>query len=424
MIPPNNTQEISLHSGRYSAGWRLSKYTAVAQLYFFFNQLFLPKGLLYTQILSPLFFYQVARKGFRTWALGFFGFLVLFNIVHVTQGVNTLSLAISNCIFVLTYFTVVPFYHFVCNYEHLGRLFRQVLVLNGALVIIAIPFLFAPRELQEWFWYFNKLTKGLENFPRLALFTYEASYYSLIMLPVFYYFIMKYLFGMIETHRAATLMLAVLPLMISFSFGVLGATLITGLIMCIINIRPLFRFRRAFLIVSGSVVLLLATIITLFVFFPENALFIRLGNIWSGTDTSARGRTSESFDIAWRIAEMRSIYTGSGLGQVKHVVVEIVRKHYHYWGYLPRYDIPNAMAETLAIFGLAGVALRLFLEIWLFFRTKVYSNYYRLALFIFIFIYQFTGSFITNIAEYSVWLLAFSNVFPVFDRRQRPLAKS
>jgi hypothetical protein len=93
----------------------------------------------------------------------------------------------------------------------------------------------------------------------------------------------------------------------------------------------------------------------------------------------------------------------------------LVRTYYSYWGHLQRYDIPNTMGETLAIFGLSGVFFRLALEIYLYYKTKVSQNYYRLALFIFIFIYQFTGSYITNIVEYTIWLLAFSNVFPQFD---------
>jgi hypothetical protein len=79
--------------------------------------------------------------------------------------------------------------------------------------------------------------------------------------------------------------------------------------------------------------------------------------------------------------------------------------------------IPNAMAEMLAIFGWVGVMLKLTIEIGLFFLTKVWTNYYRLLLFFFVFIYQFTGSFVTNIAEYIIWILAFTNVFRQFDVR-------
>jgi hypothetical protein len=237
-------------------------------------------------------------------------------------------------------------------------------------------------------------------------------------LPVFYYFLLKLATGKIQSARLLTLCLVIVPLLLSLSFGVLGATLITAVILVLTHLRH-FRNKRLIAFAASMVLLMAATIFTLWVIHPENALFVRLENIFSGDDTSARGRTTESFGIAWRIASLRSIWFGIGLGQVKHVMVDLVRLYYNYWGSLPRYDIPNAMAETLAIFGLSGVALRLCLEWWLFFRTRVYANYYRLALFIFIFIYQFTGSFITNVAEYVVWLLAFSSAFTVFDKRTR-----
>ncbi|HET9430639.1 MAG TPA: hypothetical protein VFO70_05650, partial [Chitinophagaceae bacterium] len=75
------------------------------------------------------------------------------------------------------------------------------------------------------------------------------------------------------------------------------------------------------------------------------------------------------------------------------------------------------MAETLAIFGWVGFWIKLLVELALFYFTKVWTNYYRLLLFFFIFIYQFTGSFITNMAEYVIWILAFTNVFKQFDSR-------
>jgi hypothetical protein len=79
--------------------------------------------------------------------------------------------------------------------------------------------------------------------------------------------------------------------------------------------------------------------------------------------------------------------------------------------------IPNAMGDLFATLGLISVLLKLYLEFFFFFRTKVSSNYYRLALFLFIFIYQFTGSFIMNIAEYAAWIMAFHpGLFPEFNK--------
>ena len=82
--------------------------------------------------------------------------------------------------------------------------------------------------------------------------------------------------------------------------------------------------------------------------------------------------------------------------------------------------IPNAVAETFAVYGIAGLLIRFGLEWYLFFRTKPYRNYYRLGLFIYIFVYQFTGSYLFNIAEYLIWALAFSQVFEEFDKKNIP----
>lgn len=375
----------------------------------------LPKGLLYTNILSPLFYYKLIRQKRKTFLLPFTCFLIGYDLIHLYNGVDFSSFVISNFLFVSTYFCVVSFYHFVNNYEELPRLFKEVLLFNALLAFIAIPFFFAPRPYQEWFWYINKLTKGFAEFPRLALFTYEASYYSLLLIPVWFYYIFKFIFGTLANNAWTTLLLISVPMLMSLSFGVIGASVLTALVMCYLFRKRLFKFKRPLTIAFVSLLTITFGLVLLWVYNPENAFFVRLENIFTGKDTSANGRTIESFTMAWRIADLKNIYFGVGLGQIKLMAAEVVHKYYKYWGILPRYDIPNAMGETLAIFGIAGVIFRISLECWLFYKTKVNSNYYRLALFIFIFIYQFTGSFITNIVEYVIWILAFSTVFKQFD---------
>jgi hypothetical protein len=66
------------------------------------------------------------------------------------------------------------------------------------------------------------------------------------------------------------------------------------------------------------------------------------------------------------------------------------------------------------------MTLRVIVEIVLFINTRVWQNHYQTVLFFYIFVYQFTGSFITNIAEYVIWVLAFSNVFKEMNQG-RPL---
>ena len=388
----------------------------MAYIYFFFNSVLLPKGLLYTHILSPLFFYNTLRAGGKTWIKQFGVFLAGYDVIHLCLGVDLKSFLISNVLFILTYFCVVSFYHFVGHYAGLGKLFRNIVLVNLLLVTLAIPFFFFPKPYQQWFWYVNLLTRGVSNFPRLALFTYEASYYSLLLTPLVYYYVCKLLLDPHRSNKWTMGALVCVPMLLSFSFGVIGVTCVTAILLCYYFRRQIFRNEKTLLYVAGTVLVFCIGAFCLFYFFPGNFFAVRIRNVLAGADTSTKGRTIESFTMAWRIAGLKSLFFGAGLGQIKVMNVEVVHKYYNYWGVMPRYDIPNAMGETLAIFGIFGVILRIFLEVYLFIKTKVYSNYYRLALFIFIFIYQFTGSFITNIVEYVIWILAFSPVFFQFNR--------
>ena len=78
--------------------------------------------------------------------------------------------------------------------------------------------------------------------------------------------------------------------------------------------------------------------------------------------------------------------------------------------------VPNQVAGILAEFGLIGVFVELALEGYLFFKSKVYSNSFRLAMFVVAFLQQSTGSYGTDVQEYLMWFLAFYPLFPEFDR--------
>jgi hypothetical protein len=142
---------------------------------------------------------------------------------------------------------------------------------------------------------------------------------------------------------------------------------------------------------------------------------LRLHNIFSGYDTSGKGRTYEAFYLSMKILALKSNFWGIGLGQIKVIGTDVIKDFYLYTVDYKTVAIPNAMAETLTIFGFLGLFFRLSAEVFLFFYTQVWRNYYRLLLFVFMFTYQFSGSFITNLAEYVIWILAFTNVFEQFD---------
>jgi len=218
------------------------------------------------------------------------------------------------------------------------------------------------------------------------------------------------------------LLMIFLPYVLSFSFGVIATLAISAVLVYILNFPVLTKKKRIFngLIFSLGFGVLFFGIV--YFFFRDSFFVLRLFNIFYGNDTSANGRTSDAFFLANKLAHMRNEYWGVGLGQIKIMGGDVIRKYYLYGkDFVPR--IPNAAAETLATFGWAGFLLRLFVEIFFFFRTKVWTNYYRLWLFLFIFIYQFTGSFITNVAEYVIWILAFTNVFAQFDLKVKTVVR-
>jgi len=210
----------------------------------------------------------------------------------------------------------------------------------------------------------------------------------------------------------------VLPFLLSFSFGVIAALFVSALLTYLLYFRSLTKKRRVFntVIFTCSFSLIVSSII--YYFFRDSFLMRRLINIVSGNDTSGNGRTSDAFVLARKMLATHNEFWGIGPGQVKIIGGSILRNYYLYSGEFVA-TIPNAAAETLAIFGWIGLSMRISIEIFLFFYTKVWTNYYRLWLFLFVFIYQFTGSFITNVAEYVIWILAFINVFHQFDVEKR-----
>jgi hypothetical protein len=196
--------------------------------------------------------------------------------------------------------------------------------------------------------------------------------------------------------------------------GVIACIMMASLATYLIYIKRLTRKKRVRTLLSIIVALSLVILCALWLF-PDNTIVTRLENIITGHDTSGKGRTSDAFILAGQMLEKKSGIWGVGAGQVKIIGADIVKSYYLYDLGYDKIAIPNAAAETLAIFGWVGFCFRILLEIFLFFYTKVWTNYYRLALFFFIFLYQFTGSFITNVAEYVIWIIAFTQAFPQFN---------
>jgi O-antigen ligase len=204
------------------------------------------------------------------------------------------------------------------------------------------------------------------------------------------------------------------PVLLSLSFGVIGAMVMALLIGTVAFAGKLPKIYWSFLFYTT--IFMAGIVLIVWLSWPGNPVFMRIENILTGTDTSARGRLFNSFWFAWDLIKTHNLFMGVGPGQVKILAHDLIVNYYQYSGeYAEIVRIPNSMGETLAIYGIYGFVLKLFLELYFFIRFKLYNNYFNLVLFLFIFIYQFTGSFLINVAELGVWVIAFNARFPEFE---------
>lgn len=400
---------------------KLNKYTPFSFLYFFVNSVALPLGLTYTTLLAPFFYIWVLLKRKKEVLLPFVTILLPFIIIHIfIIGVNLSSYTVSILNIILVYLFAQAFYTLLKVHPDPERIFRKLLVFNFILCLIGIVFYFTPYI--DLFWIKQTISEKVTGVYRFKLFTYEASHYAVLFTPLFLFYISQYLLKQNRINSKLLLLMVFLPILISFSIGVIAALLAALFITFCLYFPFLIRKRRVLNFAINILVLGAIGFFILYFLFPDNAFFSRLFHIAAGEDTSGQGRTVDAFILANKILQEKSVYWGIGPGELQTVGGDIIRGYYLYSPGVP-VAIPNAVAETWVVFGWAGIIIRLSIVMLLFFYTKVWSNYYRLLLFIFVFIYQFTGSYITNPAEYVIWILAFTNAFPQFDVRRSRLSQ-
>ncbi len=396
---------------------KINKYYPFAFIYFFLNIVGLPFGLLYTTLLTPVFYIYLLLKKKKVILLRFFLFLLPFAIVQVKNGVDGFNYIKSVILLLTVYLFGYAFYTLVTTYQGIGGIFRKLWRANFIITVIALISLFTPFRSFLWSdWSISVGSLEINNWPRLLMLTYEPSYYATLLVPLFIFCFIKFILKQSDRNAFIALLMTGVPLLLSLSMGVIASLTISIVIFFLINAKIFLTSKRLLYSLSAVVFLSLSFLAFLFIFYRENPLFIRITAIFAGADGSANGRTFEAFQLAITIADLKSIWWGIGPGQLKVIGDSVIRDFYGYPSSYGQVSIPSAFAETIAMYGIIGAALRFFLEIYFFYKTKVLGNYYRTLVFIYIFIYQFTGSFTTNIAEYVIWILAFSNVFPQFDK--------
>lgn len=393
----------------------INKGVLFAFIYFFVNSIFLPHGLLYTTILSPAIFLSFSPKN-QIKFFEFFGtFLIPFSIIHIINGVSITSFISSTILLISSIVFIAAFRTYLIRNQSIEPIFKKITIFNFVLFLLAIVVFFTPWK--DLMWNLKPLTKNISSFPRLKLFTYEPSYYSTLLVPIVLFYALKALLtkNKIKSVLPAIVLIS-LPLIFSFSFGVLSSLILAIFIFTLFYNTQILKKRAFFYFLTTSILVVSVTIISLLIFYPENVVFQRISDIISGQDTSAKGRTYQALKMAYLIAEEKSLLFGAGLGQIKYVGEDVIRNYYNYnVADMPTLRIPSSIGETLASFGFVGLALRLGFQFYLFIKTKTYNNYYRCIIFIYIFIYQFTGSYLTNIAEYILWIIAFTPSFPNYN---------
>jgi hypothetical protein len=382
---------------------------------FFFNRVGLPFGLSFDMILAPFFLYTIFKEFNQSTLYKAIGILLVFGIIHAFLGVNYTAFFVSNVVFLALIIGVICFYQRAKQIDYFEEIILRITQLNVVFTIIALATLFFLKS--TYLWYLVPYTSNAEALPRLKLFTEEASHYSFLLLPVFYYWLYQ-LLAQFNWRTFGYLMSIIISLILSFSLGVLSIIAITLILVLMLYSRSILSHQRyrKFLLILLFILVTIGLLLTFF--FPINPLTIRINNLINGQDTSGRGRTYESFEIAWRVLQLNYPLIGIGLGQFKLIGRDVLLFYYKYHTIPAVVRLPNALAETLVSFGVLGAVLRIFLQIYWGIKAAIFQNVFQTSLFIALFIYQFTGGFLFHSFEYYYWILAFIPVFKSFDKQQ------
>jgi hypothetical protein len=382
---------------------------------FFFNRVGLPFGLSFDMILAPFFLYTIFKEFNQSTLYKAISILLVFGIIHAFLGVNYTAFFVSNVIFLALIIGVICFYQRAKQIDYFEEIILRITQLNVVFTIIALATLFFLKS--TYLWYLVPYTSNAEALPRLKLFTEEASHYSFLLLPVFYYWLYQ-LLAQFNWRTFGYLMSIIISLILSFSLGVLSIIAITLILVLMLYSRSILSHQhyRKFLLILLFILVTIGLLLAFF--FPINPLTIRINNLINGQDTSGRGRTYESFEIAWRVLQLNYPLIGIGLGQFKLIGRDVLLFYYKYHTIPAVVRLPNALAETLVSFGVLGAVLRIFLQIYWGIKAAIFQNVFQTSLFIALFIYQFTGGFLFHSFEYYYWILAFIPVFKSFDKQQ------
>src|SRR5260221_1202705 len=109
---------------------KINKYYPFVFVYFFVNAVGLPLGMLYTTLLTPLFYVWLVLKGKKEILLKFFIFFTPFIIIHLINGVDTFTYVKSTLLFLTVYIFCYTFYTLITSYREMEKIFRMLSITN------------------------------------------------------------------------------------------------------------------------------------------------------------------------------------------------------------------------------------------------------------------------------------------------------
>jgi len=142
---------------------RFNKYMPAALLYFFFNGFLLPLGLLYTTLLTPLFLLWIYKYPSFRYIYYLIIFFIPFLLVHLAKGVYPPSYLKSGFLLFSVFVFCLAFYQFLENCRTIRTIYRNILLFNAVMVVVAL-FALAIPHLKNIFWYANEITSGVQRF--------------------------------------------------------------------------------------------------------------------------------------------------------------------------------------------------------------------------------------------------------------------
>ena len=383
---------------------RVKVFVLIAIIYFFFNSFGLPLVLTYLMLLSPLFFLNTIQRYFKFYL--FFGAMALFYFVaHSLSGIeNSFEYFKSLTLHFIVAIIAVSFFDQLKRKPFQVAHTIEVLAILNMIAMVFALFVIAVPVIGSKIWRIS----AFGGVKQLRILVYEPSYYALLLVPIFFYF-----YGLILSSKSVRNIFlfstVVLSFLLSRSLGVIAA-IVLSIAIYYWDFSLLKKKKNLYIAVGffglGSIVL-----ICLFVFFPEYVLVQRTLSFLKGEDISGLARVLDPWTLGAEILQQKNSFFGIGWGHIKILGHEIISEHYNYGKSLNiRVTIPNASAEIFIPLGYLGLLIKIFLEIYLYKKTKVKYSRFRSLIFWFIFVYQFTGSFSSNLAEYVLWILAFTKV--------------